>query len=422
MTDLPGTPKALGGLQRKLAGLQRTLSGGEPRGEIRDMASIGIVGDAVSWEQISALSATYPEVRFEHVGAHWQERYPRHVQILVVEVDAGDEASVDDAIRRLKQRATWLQIVVVLRNANVGVTRQLAHDGAADVLPAPVADSALALCLERLMSRRAQEPAAAHQSGQIIVLLKAGGGVGATSLGVQATIALAERLGEAGRVCFADLDLQFGAASLHFDMPEALTIGDCLSVGEHLAETDFATMLTAHSSGARILAGPRDVQGLDTLTPALAEALVAGLRRDFAVTLIDLPAVWTAWTNRVVELADRIVLVTRLTVPHIHLVRRQLALLAAQKLDATPVVLVLNAVTPDQQRALPIKEAERAFGRRFQFVLPSDERVMTTATNGGLTLAAVRRGTKLGAGVAALADEIGADALASLSIARAPGS
>jgi len=248
--------------------------------------------------------------------------------------------------------------------------------------------------------------------------LKAGGGVGATSLGVQMAHQLAAKAGAESKICFADLDLQFGAAALYFDLSEALTVTDCAAVGEVLEETQFATALAAHKSGIRVLAAPREATALESLTPQMVEALVRGLRRDFALTILDLPSVWTAWTNHALQLVDRIVMVTNLSVAHVHLVRRQLGILAMQNLDSLPLTLVCNAVTGDQQNLLSIKAAERALGRPFDIVLPEDGRVMGAAANQGLPISEVRRGTKLEKSIAQLAERIGADALASPQMQR----
>jgi pilus assembly protein CpaE len=332
-----------------------------------------------------------------------------------------DAAAPDDmaaAGRRLRASASPAQTVVMLRHADIANTRALSHAGAADVLFAPAGEAALALCLERLLARETAKRGPAGKSGQMVALLKAGGGVGATALGVQLTTILAERAGQPDRICFADLDLQFGSAALYFDLAEALTITDCLAVGEFLQDTQFATALAAHKSGARVLAGPRDLTTLDALTPALADALVGGLRRDFTLTIVDLPSVWTAWTNRVLQLADRIVLVTALSVPHVHLVRRQLQVLSLQKLDTLPLTLVCNAVTSEQQSMLSLKAAEHAIGRPFDIVVPDDSRIMGTAINEGLTLSAVRRGTKLERAVGLVADAVAADALTGATAMR----
>ncbi len=288
----------------------------------------------------------------------------------------------------------------------------LSRAGAADVIPLPASQAVWALTIERLLARDSSDRDQGRKAGQVVAILKAGGGVGATSLSVQAAHLLAGRTGPHGRICYADLDLQFGAGALYFDLNEALTVTDCAAVGEVLEETLFATALAAHKSGVRVLAAPREATALDTLTPQLVEGLLRGLRRDFVLTILDLPALWTAWTSHAVHLADRIVLVTHLSVAHIHLVRRQLAILAMQGLDRVPLTLVCNGMTSDQQNLLSIKAAERALGRSFDIVLPADARVMGAATNQGLRLSEVRSGTKLEKCVGQLADRMAQDALA----------
>ncbi len=131
--------------------------------------------------------------------------------------------------------------------------------------------------------------------------------------------------------------------------------------------------------------------------------------------IADLPSVWTAWTYATLQMAARIVLVTRLSVPHVHLVRRQLSLLALQKLDTVPLTLICNAVNSDRQNLLSVKAAERAIGREFDLVIPEDTRVMEPACNQGLDIRSVRRGTKLEKAIAELAGVMSADATASAS-------
>jgi pilus assembly protein CpaE len=253
---------------------------------------------------------------------------------------------------------------------------------------------------------------AGRRSGQVVALLKAGGGVGATALGVQVAALLATRAGGSARVCFADLDPQFGIASLYLDVREPMTIADCLAAGPALADTNLAEALVKHKSGVSVLAAPREIMALEALTPPLMDVLMTGLRRDFALSILDLPSAWTTWTNHTLQFADRIVLVTQLSIPHVHLVRRQLAVLALQKLDDRQLILVCNAVSSEQQASISIKAAERAIGRAFDIVIPEDRAVMNAAINQGLELSVVRRGTKLEKAIGLLADAVGADALA----------
>jgi pilus assembly protein CpaE len=286
-------------------------------------------------------------------------------------------------------------------------TRRLMREGAADVLPAPVNEPALAISLERLFGADGPDRSGARKSGEVVVFLKAGGGVGATALATQLAATLAPKM--TGRLAIADLDVQFGAVALYLDMPQAVSITDFMGPGASLENAAFGETLTRHRSNAQVLAAPRDLTPLEAMSPTQIDGLISGLRQDFALSLIDLPAVWTAWTNRVLSLADRIVLVTSLSVPHVNLVKRQIRVLATQGLESTPLLLVCNGLSPDQQSTLSLKAAERAIGRAFDAVLPEDRKVMNAAINQGVELAAIRRGTKLEKAIGELARKLAVD-------------
>ena len=362
----------------------------------------GAIGGA---ERFASLAALFPHIAFESAGPVWPEKHDPRLDILIVPVSALANAEIEAAALRLKLGG---KVVVVLRDADVMTTRRLIRDGAADVLTAPVSEPALAISLERLLASSAA--AGSDKGGEVVAFLKAGGGVGSTALAVQLAAMLAPRV--TGKLCIADLDLQFGAVGLYLDMPEAVTITDLLGAGHPLVDSPFATALPAHRSHAQVLAGPRELAPLESLTVAHVDSLVEGLRRDFALTLLELPSVWTAWTNEALHLADRIILVTQLSVPHVNFLKRQLRVLTAQGLDTKPLILVCNSLSSDQQATLSLKAAERAIGRSFDAVLPEDRRTMTAAINQGVELSAVRRGTKLEKSIAELGAKVAVGAMA----------
>jgi pilus assembly protein CpaE len=378
------------------------------------MRCVAVSHEAVgSADRIAVLAASFPHVHFESFGEFWLDPLSANFDIAIVAVDAASLVEMNWAEERLRARLPGTQIIVVLRNANVETSRRLARGGAADVLPAPASEPTLALSIERLLRRERDAASPASKSGQIAAILKAGGGVGATSLATQITAILSRRGGEAHPVCLADLDLQFGEAALYLNVCNAFSVTDCLAAGSALEESPFATALaTKHSSGARLLAAPQLLDSMDMLSPELVSKLLYGLKQTFALTVLDLPPVWTAWSNRAVQLSNRIFVVTRLSVPHVHLVRRQLAMLATQQLDDRPVVLVCNAVNSEQQSMISIKTAERAIGRPFDLVIPEDNRVMYSAINRGMEISDVKRGTKLERAIVMMAESVASDAFA----------
>jgi pilus assembly protein CpaE len=392
----------------EMADLSRWFRGNPEQGSSHQgserVQCVGIVDGAIGGaERFASIAALFPDVKFEPIGPQWSERKDACLDVVIVGISSSSSEEVEATIKLLRTRTVTAKVLVTLRDADVTTTRRLVREGAADVLPTPVSEAALALSLERLLAAAAPASASGSRPGRLVAVLKAGGGVGATALSVQAAATLAKG---GGGVCVADLDLQFGAAAIYLDLPDAVTVTDCLSSGASLLDTPFATALATHRTGVRLLAAPRDIVPLETLGPQEAEALLTALRRDFALTIIDLPTAWTVWTNYMLNVADHIVLVTHLSVPHVQAVKRQLRALAAQGLDGRPLTLVCNSLSPDQTQSVSVKAAERALGRDFDVVVPEDRRTMTAAINQGVELSAIRAGTKAEKAIADLARRI----------------
>ena len=392
--------------------------GDRGKGDGAKTPKIGVMEGAIGGpERLASLAALFPHVEFASAGPFWPQGRGAKFDILIVGVDASSAANVEQSVRRLQERLSDAKVVAVLSEADVVTTRRLMREGASDVLPAPVGEPALAVCIERLLSANPTLAAGVPKSGEVVAFIKAGGGVGATALATQVAAQLALR-GAPGQVCLADFDLQFGSAAIYLDLPEALSVADVLSAGPGLGETPFSTALAMHKSGVRVLAAPRDITPLEAMTPQVVDAIIAGLKRDFLLTIVDLPPVWTAWTNRLLQQADRIAMVTGLSVPHIQLVKRQLRIIASQGLDDHPLLLVANAVTSEQQSQVSMKAAEKALGRAFDLVIPEDRRTMCSTINEGLEISAVRRGTRLEKSIAELAGKVAAGALQGAKVAR----
>lgn len=334
---------------------------------------------------VDGLAHQFPMVRFAPLSGGVRAGH----DVLILAADA-ERGGFEQALARTRELSPRTAVVVVLRGATVEKTRTLLREGAADVLTAPVSEPALAVSLERLIARL--EPAGSSRGGEVVGLLKAGGGVGATSLGVQVGVLLAE----AGvKVCFADLDVQFGSAAVYLDLQEATTLEDVLAAGQVLQELPFSTSLAAHRSGLRVLAAPKTVMALEALSPSVIDNLLSGLRREFDLVLVDLPTDWTAWTNRALRTADRLVMVAQLSVPHALLTKRQLQMLAMQQLEDRPLTVVCNQAAPDKIGGVSVSAVQRAVGRSFDLIVPEERRLMSDAINQGVTVGALRRGTKL---------------------------
>lgn len=362
-------------------------------------------------EPSAALREQFPHVSFRALPGRWTSPTLADADVLMVSADAAKAGDVEGLCATLRESGHADQVIVLLQNADLAVTRRLVREGVFDVLPAPVSDAALVVSLERLLTRFEAQAAQPRSGSEVIAFLKAGGGVGATSLSAQLATIFATR-DRNTRVCLADLDVQSGSAAVYLDVQDTVTMSQVLAAGKDLSEIRFSEALSAHPSGVRVLGDPQEFMPLEALTPAIIDNLISALRREFDIVLVDLPSVWTAWTDRVLRSADRIVMVTHLSVPHAHLTRRQLKVLASQGLDAVPLTLVCNAVGGAAPAGVSVKAMEKAIGRSFDAVLPEDRKLMDDAINQGVAIASIRRGTKLEKALAALAESLRVPAIA----------
>ena len=113
---------------------------------------VGVAEGALSdARQFAAVAALFPDVQFEVVGADWPGHVASGMAVLIAGADAGAGAELDAVSHRLALAPPNLRVVVLLRNADVTTTRRLMREGAADVIPAPVGETSLAVTLDKLL-------------------------------------------------------------------------------------------------------------------------------------------------------------------------------------------------------------------------------------------------------------------------------
>ena len=368
--------------------------------------TVGVVEGAIHDESLLAdVSRHIPDLAFEKLPTSWVNSSTSVPEILILGPNQVPEAEA--LVKRIGSAAYF---VMVLDEESLETTRRLLDLGFSDVIPGPLSATAVALCLERLIrafySRRQER----GPQGEIVSIIKAGGGVGATTIACEIATALSRKGNE--KVCIADLDLQFGAVGDHLDASATLTFSDLLGQLDSLAEGGFASALPTHKSGLQVLGAPKDVGSLDIVGPHHIDALFSGLRGSFATTILETPSVWLDWTGHALRSADRTVLVSQLTVPHMQLLKRQLRVLSAQKIDTRPLTLVLNAVTNEQTSALSLKAAEKAIGRSFDLIIPRDDKLLLACVNQGVESTEIRKSTKFGTCIEQLAAFASSGALA----------
>ena len=375
----------------------------------RSLHVLAVVRSAAVERALGEARAAMSGVEFSQRAVPLADLYPsadllQAPDVLLLEVDTGDGRDLDALERITRRHFPGVPVLVTGAETALPVVRRLMRLGVADFLPQPLSPDELKGALEHA-ARTRRDSASPPTRGKVLAFLKAGGGVGATTLATQAAVALASRRkADRAGVCLLDLDIQFGAAALYLDLDDRIGLADLLDDPQRLDGELLRSVMAQHRSGLDLLAAPREVVGLDAVTPELLDTCLILARAEYETVIMDLPGAWTPWTYRALQSCDLAILVTQLGVAGIRQARRQLDAMAANGLGKVAVRVAVNRFETGWRRHVGIKEAERALGRPIDYLIANDYRVVSEAINQGVALADIRRRSKASQAIRRMVD------------------
>jgi pilus assembly protein CpaE len=148
----------------------------------------------------------------------------------------------------------------------------------------------------------------AMSRARVIGFVGAKGGVGTTTLVTHLAMDVCRQV-ETLKVCLVDLDLEKGDVSSILEVRHRTSIADVAKVSEDLSVGTVGDAIVVHESGLHLLLAPQDVREAEYVSPESLRAIVALLRREYDLILIDGGAHVTPAQAALVELADEIVVV-----------------------------------------------------------------------------------------------------------------
>jgi pilus assembly protein CpaE len=307
--------------------------------------------------------------------------------VVVLENDPTAGIAVIEGVRR-SSRGTHVVAVSLEDDAETIVRAMRA--GADEHLSLPLSQQELfKTCIKVVELRRGRTSNDARH-GELWVAYGAKGGMGVTTLVVNLAVALQAAQRDTAIV---DLDVYSGDAAFFLNVKPAYTLRQ-LASAEHLDPVFLRGAMGRHGSGLSILAAPAAGRGEPPLelsakqTLAILE-LVTGLHE---LTLVDTPGIPSEATRAALGAADRILLVTDLTVPALHGCVRTLEWLRGEGVDPQGTVDVIVNKHDGRSAEVSPKEASRTLGLPLRALLPRDDVAALGAANAGKPLGEVRPG------------------------------
>ena len=249
--------------------------------------------------------------------------------------------------------------------------------GVRDFLRRPLSSGELQQLVDRL-ERRPVGGAAAL--APVIAFASNKGGVGKSTLSVNAAAALAQE--HPDEVLLIDCSLQLGTCASMLDLTPETTIADAVREYERLDETLLRQLAVPHASGLRVLAAPNDPAEAYEVEAEAVARIINIARRAFRYVVVDTFPLLDNVIMAVLDLADRVYVVTNATVPTVVGTARLLATLERLGVPAAAVRIVLNLSHPDFAGALTAGDVAERLGRGVDHVVPWQKRCLTAVNTG----------------------------------------
>src|SRR5579862_684986 len=280
-------------------------------------------------------------------------------------------------LRELHARAPRLTLFAAAQDSGLEVLRAALEAGATDFFSLPLHAPELHKALIKL----ARTKTATSTAGDVISKCGARGGLGATTIAVNLACRLVSVVG-AG-IGLADFDLQRGDVSAFLNLTSLTSLATIATAVGPVDEIFLASTLTRHGSGLFVLPAPQQMEEADAVGHGDAELALRLLRSQFRYTVVDTPRTITGATLAAFEQADRIVLVTDLTVPGVRAARRLMELWHRISVPSDRIALLFTEVV---RGPVSQQDAVRALGRDPILVIPRDDAAASDAMNAGVPL------------------------------------
>jgi pilus assembly protein CpaE len=260
--------------------------------------------------------------------------------------------------------------------------RRAMQAGARDYFAPPVPHTEL-LSAVRLIGREkgVGMPVA---KGLLTAVINAKGGSGASF--IAANLAHITAVQKKAPVALIDLDVQFGALPLAFDLEQRNSLIEALNAANQLDPIALQGYMAKHESGVHVLSAMSDQLPLpwEIPTEALSQVLTLALQTYNSV-IVDLPRQIDPLTSLVLGQANHIVLVMQQSLAHVRDAKRLLRIITSSlSVPRDNVLLVVNR--HNERDAVRIKDIQDTVNPPATAMIPNDFRVVSESLNTGVPL------------------------------------
>jgi pilus assembly protein CpaE len=361
-----------------------------------------VVDDDASVQRL--LQFTLQQEGFEVVMAsdgadgfrRWQQESPSLI-LLDVTVRQMDGYEVAAKIRAEEAGARHVPIIILTADKDVQGKVRALRAGADDYLIKPFHPAELVARIKSLMARfqPSESLVGRPPMGRVHAYYGAKGGVGTTTIAINAAIAL-HSLGR--RVCLVDGNLQFGDHRVFLDLGlDRKSVVDLVSAPSMDADL-MKSIVVKHDSGVDLLLAPPSPEAADLVTAGHLHQILEILGGLYDYVIVDIDKRLEDRNLMVLDVADTIFAVMTADLSCLKNVRLLLETIGHLGYEQSKLKLVLNR--SNAYTGISVKSAEGALRRPIEFQVVNEYRGAISALNTGAPFMIGKADSVLGRSVA----------------------
>lgn len=296
---------------------------------------------------------------------------------LIIVEDDGDDDTLQGRLDGLAQVVEPGRKLIVVGSVNdISVYRRIVSLGVTDYLVSPLKLEAMMDAIERA----AHDPKGPERC-KYIAVMGARGGTGSSTIAHNLAWAASKKIGL--KTILVDLDLTFGTAGLAFNQDPRQPLGEAFSDPERLDATLIERFMTNEDENLQILSTPGTLRQYDEIDDEVVEKAVDLCRQMAKLVIVDVPHVWTGWSESVLTGADEAVLVVAPDIANIRDARNLLDFLNGKRGDNRATRMIINKSDLAKRTKLLPKDISNTLGVQPIANIPFDPVVFIESSNDG---------------------------------------
>lgn len=321
-----------------------------------------------------------------------------HFDLVIIPVDGITPNDLISLEREIRKDPNTSVIATALAAEPDLIVRAM-RAGIHEFLVAPPKAEELAGSVERLMRRARNE----SQRGELVAVHSGKGGLGSTSIAVNVAQAFGTQRPNS-RVALVDLVVTGGDVRVFLNLKPAYDLSHLIAKGSQVDAELLNSVLTPCPGGVWALPTGDSPEDEELFDSAAVNSILNLLRAHFAVTVVDCDHHLSEATLTALDAANRIILVTHLSVPALRSTQRSLAVCRRLGYDDSKLCVVVNRFQSGD--VLPVKDAEDLLQASIYWKLPNDYQLSAASLTKGVPVALEEPGSKLARSYSDLAKKL----------------